>query len=168
VRNARFSWIDVVEIDRTQLLEDELKIAEQRIAEMKRERDEAHELVERERQHVEDAVALIGSWIEAFDMQLGDDGKYIWKAGLAEEYDQLLDKHSALVKRWNKIVGEYNAMVAPKNVGRPLAASEAQCEQVLKLREEGTPLRLIVDETSLGLQTCAPSSVARREATARR
>jgi hypothetical protein len=75
------------------------------------------------------------------------------KAGLAEQYDQLMDSHNGLVKRWIKIVGEYNAIVAPKDIGRPLAASKAQREQVLKLRNEGLPLRLIVDETSLGLQT---------------
>lgn len=140
--------------DRIGQLEDELKAAEQRTADMKAERDEAHELVERARQHVEDSSSTIQSWIEAFNMQLDDDGKYGWQdGGPVEQYDRLLDVHNDLAKRWNKIVGEYNAIVAPKDVGRPLAASEAQCAQVLKLRNDGIPLRLIVDETSLGLQT---------------
>jgi hypothetical protein len=44
-------------------------------------------------------------------------------------------------------------VVAPQDVGRPLDADEAQCARVLKLRKEGTPYRLIMDETALSLQT---------------
>jgi hypothetical protein len=41
----------------------------------------------------------------------------------------------------------------PRNVGRPLAASEAQVDTVHKLRKAGSSLRQIADETSLGLNT---------------
>lgn len=89
----------------------------------------------------------------AFDMQLGDDG-YSCQTGLAiEQHDQLIARHHDLLRRWNAMVGKYHAIVAPKDIGRPLAASEAEIAQVLKLRKEGVPLRLIVDETNLGRQT---------------
>jgi len=50
-------------------------------------------------------------------------------------------------------VPEYNAAVFKRNVGRPLAASEAQVQQVRKLHKAGRSLRAIQEETSLGLQT---------------
>jgi hypothetical protein len=40
-----------------------------------------------------------------------------------------------------------------QDVGRPLAASDAQAAQVLKLRRQGKSLRGIADETNLSLQT---------------
>jgi hypothetical protein len=42
---------------------------------------------------------------------------------------------------------------AAAQVGRPLAASEAQVERVRSLRKAGRSLRGIVDDTSLGLPT---------------
>ena len=110
-------------------LEDALKIAEQRIAQMKQERDEAYELVDRMKQHVEDADELIQQWISAEQLELGDNGMYQMSVSLASQYDSLRDKYYALIKSWNRIV----PMIAPKDIGRPLAASEAQCKQVLKL-----------------------------------
>ena len=82
-------------------------------------------------------------------MQLGDDGKWCWHANLADRYDALLERYRVLVKHWNKML----AVWAPQDVGRPLGASEAQCAAVLKLRKEGTPYRLIMDETGLSLET---------------
>ena len=96
---------------------------------------------------------MIEDWIAADELELGDDGLYRLSATVSTKYDELLDRYVALVKDWNKFVGEYIAVIAPKDVGRPLAASDAQVAQVLKLRKEGTPYRLIVDETGLGLQT---------------
>jgi hypothetical protein len=55
--------------------EDALKEAERRVAEMRAERDQAFELVEQMKEHVSDVDALIDSWIEAFEMQLSEDGK---------------------------------------------------------------------------------------------
>jgi len=40
-----------------------------------------------------------------------------------------------------------------RNVGRPLAASDAQCVQVLRLNKCGKSLRAIAEETNLGLNT---------------
>ena len=61
--------------DRIRELEDALKEAERRVAEMRAERDQAFELVEQMKEHVSDVDTLIDSWIEAFEMQLSEDRK---------------------------------------------------------------------------------------------
>jgi hypothetical protein len=59
------------------------------------------------------------------------------------ENNALVAKHNELARKWNyKILGG-------QPVGRPLAASEAQ----IALRDAGTSLRTIAEETSLGLNT---------------
>ena len=134
-------------------LEDELKIAERRIAELKTEGDEVRDLAARMHEHVEDADAVIQSWIEGFRMQLNDAGEWEWCDELVEMYDGLMVKYSDLLKRWNRFVPNYNAIVAPKDVGRPLGATNAQSAQVRKLHRGRMSLRTIADETSLSLQT---------------
>jgi hypothetical protein len=63
------------------------------------------------------------------------------------ENNALVAKHNELARKWNyKILGG-------QPVGRPLAASEAQTA----LRDAGTSLRDIAEETSLGLNTVRPS-----------
>jgi hypothetical protein len=57
------------------------------------------------------------------------------------------------VKRWNKFVSEYNKEVLARDIGRPLAASEAQRADVLKRRKAGESVRAISAATSLGLRT---------------
>jgi hypothetical protein len=104
------------------------------------------------REHVQDARALVESWIEAFDMELGDDGLWgfaRWNA----DYDALHEAHTALLRRWNALVPKYNAAIEPRSLGRPLAASEAQQRQILALRKVGTSLRAIVDITGLSIRT---------------
>ncbi len=129
------------------------KGAEKRIAEIKDERDEALELVEREREHVGDVDTLLVSWIEAFNMQQGEDGRWYWQDGLVERHDLLKQQHLALLKDWNQFVGEYNVMIKPRQIGRPLNASDAQCAAVLKLHKAGMSLQHIADDTNLGLRT---------------
>jgi hypothetical protein len=63
------------EPDRIRELEGALKETERHIAEIEAERDQAFELVEQMKEHVSDVDALIDSWIEAFEMQLSEDGK---------------------------------------------------------------------------------------------
>jgi len=147
------NMVDTTETNRIHELEDGLKEAERRVAEMRAERDEARDLVQRMEEHVEDADATIEQWNEAFAMELDDDGLWAFSDNLMKRYDSLLDDHNALVKRWNKFVPKYNAAIAPKQIGRPLDASPAQCARVLKLMKAGTSLRVIADETNLGLQT---------------
>jgi hypothetical protein len=140
--------------DRIAELEDALKEKERRLQELKADLDKANDLIERQREHVQDSSDLIDSWIEAFDMHLNADGVWEWRASFAEGHEWF-GKYAALAKQWNQIVPEYNAVVAPRrrNVGRPLAASDAQRQTVLKLRKAGQSLRAIAEETSLGLNT---------------
>ena len=69
------------------------------------------------------------------------------------EGDEWFEKYQMLLRNWNRFVPEWNALVRPRNVGRPLAASEAQVAEVLKLHKAGGSLRGIADATSLGLAT---------------
>jgi hypothetical protein len=138
---------------RIQKLEDDLKIAERRIDEMRAERDEARDLLSRMEEHVRDASAMINQWIEAFDMQLDDKGVWNFTDNLRTKFDELVDKYQGLVKRWNSFVGQYNAAIRRQPVGRPLNASEAQCQRVLKLHKDGMSIRAIIDETGLSMQT---------------
>src|SRR5437763_2486371 len=95
--------------ERLYQLEDELRAAEKRIAEMKAERDEAWNLVERQNEHVEDANSMIDRWIEASAMTLGDDGMWHWPSDTTiEAYHQLLEDYNVLVRKWNKFVPRYN------------------------------------------------------------
>jgi hypothetical protein len=63
------------------------------------------------------------------------------------------DQYTELVRKWNRFVPEFNATVRQRNVGRPLAASEAQRLTVIKLHGAGKSLRAIAEETNLGLNT---------------
>jgi Helix-turn-helix domain of resolvase len=131
-------------------LEDKLKLAERRADEMRKERDEANNLVTRMEEHVKSARELIDSWIYAFDMQLGDDGMWGFDD---RKRDAIIDAYIDLVRRWNKLVPSYNAIIRKNPVGRPLAASEAQIAQVRKLAKRGMSIRAIMIETNLGMQT---------------
>jgi hypothetical protein len=131
-------------------LEEELKARDRRIEELRTEIDELRDLVTRLREQEEDADNLLESWIGAFNMVMNEDGKYSWSP-FVEQYDKLVDKYADLVRRWNKYITIFNAQ--NRNVGRPLAASEAQVEEVRRLRREGRSLRGIADDTSLGFPT---------------
>ncbi len=81
-------------------------------------------------------------------MELTEDGCWTWKPFYGE-WTALIDKHNELVRRRNKCL----PFIRQQNVGRPFAASEAQCEQVRKLRKARKSLRVIAEETGLGLNT---------------
>jgi hypothetical protein len=139
--------------DRIAKLEDELKERDQRIRDLRNDLNKADALVGEMREHVQDANALIESWIESFDMQKTDKGLWEWSDNvIGGDY---CSKYIELMRQWNRFVPEYNAIVtaSPRNVGRPLAASDAQRDAVLNLRKSGMSLRGIAEETSLGLQT---------------
>jgi hypothetical protein len=105
-------------------------------------------------EQIEDDSRVIGQWIEAFRMEQDESGSWRWASWL-EEQDKGWEAYNALLRDWNRFVPEYNAAVVAKMrpVGRPIGASEAQQEQVRKLRKAGHSLRAIAEETSLGLQT---------------
>jgi orotate phosphoribosyltransferase-like protein len=149
--------------NRVHQLEDALEAAKKRIDELREERDTANELVQRVRERLERNAELFAQWQEAFEMREDPEtGKLSWMR-IVERYDERNSEYYDLLKQWNKYV---DLFVGPKEIGRPLAASEAQCAQVLKLRKEGTPLRLIVDETSLSMRTVR-TIIARRHGTDR-
>jgi hypothetical protein len=138
--------------DRIAQLEDDLKQRDARIKELRADLDKAEALVVEEREHVEDAEALIDSWIEAFGMVQDENGKWSY----AEWIDNCVEYRDCYIElrdEWNKHVAAFNATIAPRTVGRPLAASEAQVATVLKLRKRGVSLRGLAEETSLGLPT---------------
>jgi hypothetical protein len=107
------------------------------------------------RDQVQEAYDLVDSWIEGFEMTLGDDSNYTWGDWTNHPDGEWIDKYVKLLREWNKFVPEYNAAVAHsrRGSGRPIAASEAQQAEVHKLHKLGASLRDITRETSLGLQT---------------
>src|SRR5215467_13246819 len=134
--------------DRIAELEDALKEKERRLQELKADLDKANDLVERMRENVQDSSDLIDSWIEAFGMEQNESGNWTYAKWLFAG-EMWHDKYVTVVKEWNRFVPEYNATVRRRNVGRPLAASDAQRQAVLKLRKAGHSLRDIAEETSL-------------------
>jgi hypothetical protein len=138
-------------------LEDEVKVRDRRIeelrkeiVELRKEIDEQRDLITRLREHADDYANCMESWKESFGMEMTEDGAWTWKP-FWDQYDKLIDDYNALVRKWNKYLPLINR--EPRNVGRPLAASEAQVAEVRKLRKAGRSLRGIAEDTSLGLDT---------------
>jgi DNA repair exonuclease SbcCD ATPase subunit len=115
-------------------LQDELKRRNERIEELRQEIDEQRELIQRLSEHAEDYSQIIESWCEAFDMEMSDDGKWTWQPWV-ESYNKLVDNYSGLARNWNKYLPLINR--EPRNVGRPIAASEAQIREVLARHRAG-------------------------------
>jgi hypothetical protein len=135
-------------------LEDELKNAKQRIDSLKTDFDALAKLVAEMDEHLNEERETRERWCDAFDMVLNDKGEWDWSDWLKQRHEAW-EKWDALRKDWNRFVGEYNSVVAPRrrNFGRPLQASDKQREDVLKLHKAGMSLRGIVDDTNLGLST---------------
>ena len=139
---------------RIEELEVDLRYRDDQIKELRGEHSQAVDLVDEMREHVEGANDLIDSWIEAFGMEMNEDGVYaLNRELLLDQHTKLRETHNKLLRRWNKFVGEYNSTVAPRDLGRPLQASEAQVKEVRKLRKRGGSLRAIAEQTGLGIQT---------------
>jgi hypothetical protein len=133
-------------------LEDELKQRDARIRELRNDLNKAEALIFEEREHVEGANALIDSWIEAFDMRQDENGK--WSYSPYFEAAQIArDRYDALLKKWNRHVTLFNNTIAPRNVGRPIAASEAQQAQILRHHKAGKSERWIAEEMTLSRRT---------------
>jgi hypothetical protein len=138
----------MTEANRIGALQDEIKARDRRIEELRREIDDLRDLVRRMEEQVEDAGNVIERWKEAFQMEMTESGSWTW-GPFWEERDQMVRTHNDLVDRWNRFV----PLINRQPVGRPLAASEAQCATVLKLRKAGKSLRDVAEETNLGLNT---------------
>jgi len=142
--------------DRIAELQHELRRRDERIKELSAERDEAYELVAQMREHAEDHDRLIDQWIDVFQMQQAENGAWLFDPGqseLWENYADSLEDYNKLVRQWNKFVGEYNARIAPREIGRPIAASDTQQADVLTRHKAGASLRAIASATSLSLRT---------------
>jgi hypothetical protein len=141
---------------RIEELEADLRYRDDQIKELRGDNSRASDLVDEMREHVEDSNALTQSWIEVFEMEQNDDGVWIFdrhQSKLWDAYEKLLDDHNKLVRQWNKFVGDYLRRVAPRGLGRPLQASDAQIKEVRKFRKAGGSLRAIAEQTGLGLRT---------------
>ncbi len=139
---------------RVEELEADLRYRDEQIKELREERRSAVDLVDEMREHVDDSNALIDSWIEVFRMEQNDDGAWVYKPSAAvDDFNALFEKHEKMVRQWNKFVGDYNSTVAPRGLGRPLEASEAQVKNVRRLRKGKNSLRAIAAQTGLGLRT---------------
>jgi hypothetical protein len=130
-------------------LQDELKRKDERIEELRQEIDEQRELIQRLREHAEDYSQSIESWCEAFEMEMTDNG-WTW-APFVERHNKLVEDYSDLARVLNKYLPLINR--EPRNVGRPIAASEAQIREVRQRHRAGESLRNIAEEMTLGLQT---------------
>jgi helix-turn-helix resolvase-like protein len=133
---------------RIEALEDELKQRDRRIVELKQELDEQRDLIRRFEEHAEDYTAVLERWKETFDMTETENGAWTW-APFWKEWNDLVVRYNERIRKWNKAVPLLNR----QPVGRPLAANEAQCATVRKLRKAGRSLRTIAEETNLGINT---------------
>ena len=101
-------------------MEDALKRRDERIAELKDEVDELRETQDRLREHIEESRTITESWCETFDMELTADNCWTWKP-FWNEYSRIIDKHNALVARFNALVRDWNKHIADakptRNVG---------------------------------------------------
>ena len=135
--------------ERIYQLEDELKAAKQRIEELRAERDEANAAVASFIEHYDERREIMERWRTTLGM-VERDGVWVWESDHPIiSVREMAAAYIELRRAYNRLLQLYD----PADVGRPLAASEAQVAQVLKLRKEGTLYRLIMDETGLGLQT---------------
>jgi hypothetical protein len=133
-------------------LEADLRQCDEKIKELRTDLAKAEELVAEEREHVEEAGRVMDQWIDAFDMTQNDAGLWTTEPAmtvLLDRYNALAEQHRKLVRAWNKFVPEYNARVAPREMGRPPAASDAQRADVRKRRKGGQSLRAIATATGL-------------------
>jgi hypothetical protein len=127
---------------------DELRGRDRVISELRSELDEANDLLRKFSDHADDYNTTLENWRETFDMVLTDEG-WSW-APFWDKHNDLVDRYNNLVRRWNKVIPLIDG---PQDVGRPLAASEAQVAEVLRLQKAGKSLREIAFYTSLGLGT---------------
>lgn len=127
---------------------DQLRSRDREIAELRREKDELTDIIRRFDEYVEDYNGVLEAWRDTFDMEMTDGGARTWKP-FWDEYKALFDRYGALVRRWNRLI----PLVNTQDVGRPLAASDAQVATVTKMHKAGKSLRFIASETGLGLST---------------
>ena len=134
-------------------LERELQLRDERIHELKDEIDETRDLLRRMEEHVQEGDEEFEHFITVFDMEEDADGMWRWSKFFDEHY-ALEDRHDDLITRYNKLVHRFNRNIARVNpVGRPIAASEAQQEQIARHHKAGKSARWIAEEMTLSRRT---------------
>src|SRR6266478_6141041 len=134
-------------------LERELKFRDRRINALKSEIDGLRQVVRDMEEWVKERDAYLEEFITTLGLDLDNDGFYR-NGDFIRRHQQLFDDYNALVTRQNKLVRRFNANVASvQPVGRPIAASEAQQDLVLKLHKAGRSSRWIAEEIGLSRRT---------------
>jgi hypothetical protein len=144
------NWVPDDDDHNTGDIDERIALRDRRIEELRQEIDEQRDLIARLREHAEDYVNSIEAWKETFGMTMTENGAWTWEP-FWDEYKKLIDDYNAFVRQWNAYLPLINR--EPRNVGRPLSASDAQVAEVRRLRGDGRSLRGIADDTSLGLST---------------
>jgi len=118
-------------------LERELRLRDERIAELKNEIDESRALVREMEEHVQERDEYLETFITTFGLVLNDKGEWV-NGEFIREHGDIIDRFNDLIGRYNKLVRDFNHYaVLPKPVGRPIAASEAQQAQIIKHDKAG-------------------------------
>ena len=133
-------------------LEHELRFKDQRISELKDEIDRDRELLRRMEEHVKEHQEYLETFITTFGMELNDDNCWTWGPYVAAR-NALVDMHQDLISRYNKLVGIVNRNLAMNPIGRPIAASEVQQQQIAKHHKRGKSARWIAEEMTLSRRT---------------
>jgi hypothetical protein len=130
-------------------LERELQFRDRRINELKNEIDGLRQEVREMEDWVTERDAYLEQFITTFGLELDNDGSYR-NGDFIQGHQRLADKYNDLVGRHNKLIRRFNANIASvQSVGRPLAASEAQQFQILKLHKAGKSSRWIAEELTV-------------------
>jgi uncharacterized coiled-coil protein SlyX len=134
-------------------LERELRFRDERINELKDEIDENRELIRRMEEHVQEDDEYLETFVTTFGLTLDENDN--WSNGeFIERHKELIDNHNELIDRFNQLVHRFNRNIATVNpVGRPIAASEAQQEQVIRHHMRGRSARWIAEEMTLSRRT---------------
>src|SRR6267143_2194893 len=134
-------------------LERELQFRDRRINDLKNEIDGLRQAVREMEDWVTERDAYLEQFITTFGLELDNDGHYR-NGNFIRNHQQLFNEHNDLISRYNKLVRRFNANIASvQPVGRPIAASEAQQDRVLKLHKAGRSSRWIAEETGLSRRT---------------
>src|SRR4051812_12658637 len=114
-------------------LERELRQRDERIRALKDEVDSSRDLVRQFEERAKEHDEYLEHFVSVFGMQVNAEGFWQW-GELIENYNGLIDRNHELRDKFNRLVTAYNRFaVPPQPIGRPLAASEAQRAQVLRL-----------------------------------
>jgi hypothetical protein len=134
-------------------LERELRLRDERINDLKDEIDDSRDLVRRMEEHAQERDEYLETFIITFGLVLTDDNKWS-NSEFIDGHNALVNKYNELCDRYNKLVHVFNRNIAMvKPVGRPIAASETQQEQILRHHKRGKSARWIAEEMTLSRRT---------------